>query len=98
MERVGVSMNLNRNETLPLKWKLMLARFLPFLILAPAFADTAAVLPFWNAGNAANQANLDWIGESIAETVRESLGSRGILTLDRNETADAFRRLNLRER
>src|SRR5262249_14731432 len=48
--------------------------------------------------NAANQTNLDWIGESIAETVRESVGSRGILTLERNEVADAFRRLNLRER
>ncbi len=67
-----------------------------FLLAIPAFADTAAVLPFWN--NATNQANLDWIGVSIAETVRESLGSRGILTLERNEVGDAFRRLNLRER
>jgi tetratricopeptide (TPR) repeat protein len=61
------------------------------------WADTAAVLPFWNAGNS-SQANLDWIGESIPETVRESLGSRGILTLDRNEVDDAFHRLNLRQR
>jgi tetratricopeptide (TPR) repeat protein len=67
------------------------------LILAmPAFADTAAVLPFWNP--ASNQPNLDWIGESISECVRESVGSRGILTLERNELTDAFRRLNLRER
>ena len=74
-----------------------------FLILAcaafPALAETAAVLPFWNSGSAAaNQRNLDWIGESIAETVRESLGSRGILTLERSNLDDAFHRLNLRER
>ncbi len=73
-------------------------RFLPLLALAaiPALADTAAVLPFWN--TVSNQTNLDWIGESIAETVRETLGSRGILTLERDEVAEAFHRLNLRPR
>ncbi len=71
-------------------------RFLCILLSLPIYGQTAAVLPFWN--NAANQPNLDWIGESIAETVRESVGLRGILTLDRNEVADAFHRLTLRER
>src|SRR5579872_2688426 len=74
-------------------------RFLLVFTALPLLADTAAVLPFWNSGAAAStQSNLDWIGESIAETVRESLGSRGILTLERNDIDDAFRRLNLRER
>jgi tetratricopeptide (TPR) repeat protein len=49
-------------------------------------------------GNPAQQANLDWIGESIAETVREALGSRGVLTLERGEVLEAYRRLGLRER
>lgn len=63
-------------------------------------AQTAAVLPFSNTGSATNaaQANLDWIGESIAETVRDALGSRGVLALDHAETGDAYRRLGLRER
>src|ERR1041385_4896411 len=58
-------------------------------------ADTAAVLPFFNP---AGPRNLDWIGESIAETVRETLGSRGVLALDRNDVREAFRRLGLPER
>ena len=76
-------------------------RFFPLFALAaiPALADTAAVLPFWNGGAAAaSQSNLDWIGESIAETVRESLGSRGILTLERSDLDDSFHRLNLHQR
>lgn len=63
---------------------------------APAFADTTAVLAFWN--NSKAQPNLDWIGVSIAETIRESLGSRGLLVLDRDETEDAVHRLGLRSR
>ncbi len=41
---------------------------------------------------------LDWIGESIAETLRESGGARGVATLERGELLDAYRRLKLRER
>jgi len=71
-------------------------RCLIALLLAgiPALADTTAVLPFWNSSK--GQPGLDWIGESIAETVRESLGSRGLITLDRNEIEDALHRLGLR--
>lgn len=86
----------------------------------PALADTAAVLPFWNASSAnqsstnqprtsptaTNQpdsgaprtANLDWIGESIAEMVREALGGRGVLNFDRTEIEDAIHRLRLHDR
>jgi len=39
---------------------------------------------------------MDWIGESIAETLRDALTENGILALSRNETGDAYRQLNLR--
>jgi len=63
-------------------------------------AETAAVLPFTNqtAASSPARANLDWIGESIAETVRDALGSHGIVALDGNDLQDAYRRLGLRER
>jgi tetratricopeptide (TPR) repeat protein len=63
--------------------------------LHPLAADTAAVLPFLNKTAAAP--NLDWIGESVAETVREALGMTGVMTLDRNEVQEAYHRLGLRE-
>jgi tetratricopeptide (TPR) repeat protein len=74
-------------------------RVVPLLLLAGAFAfaDTVAVLPFWNAAPNA-KSNMDWIGESIAETMRDALGSRGVLTIERNDTVEAFARLGLRER
>src|ERR1700678_273617 len=62
--------------------------------LRPLAADTAAVLPFLN--KTASAPNLDWIGGSVAETVREALGITGIMTLDRNEMQEAYRRLSLR--
>ena len=62
-------------------------RAVPLLLLgaALAFADTVAVLPFWNAASNPKP-NLDWIGESIAETVRDALGSHGVLSLERDDT------------
>jgi tetratricopeptide (TPR) repeat protein len=56
-------------------------------------AGASLVLPFFNH---AKSANLDWIGESIAESVNDSLASSGSLTLDRNDRLEAFRRLSLR--
>jgi tetratricopeptide (TPR) repeat protein len=66
----------------------------------PVQAETAAVLPFFNRAPASvtPQANLDWIGESVAENLREALAWRGIATLDHEETQEAYRRLGLRER
>src|SRR5262249_23547698 len=63
-------------------------------------AETTAVLPFVNASPASvpNSANLDWIGESIAETLNETLGAKGLLTLERDNVREAYRRLQLRER
>jgi len=75
-----------------------LAVFLSIFVTAPAFADTAAVLPFANRTSAADpaQGSLDWIGESIAETVRDAIGARGAVTLSRPEIEEAYHQLNLR--
>lgn len=58
-----------------------------------ARADTVLVLPFFNGSRSAN---LNWIGESIAETMREALASGGVLVLDREDRLEAYRRLSLR--
>ena len=57
------------------------------------------VLPFVNrTAAAAAQANLDWIGESIAETVRDAAGNKGLLTPGHEEIEEASRQLGLRSR
>jgi len=56
-------------------------------------AETALVLPFFNHSQTAN---LDWVGESIAESVGDSLASEGLLVLEREERLEACRRLSLR--
>src|SRR5271157_6151539 len=68
------------------------------LLLAALFggalgAETVLVLPFFNHSKSAN---LDWIGESVAETVRDALSSEGLLVLDREDRLEAYRRLSLR--
>jgi TolB-like protein len=55
-------------------------------------AGTVLVLPFANHSAAAN---LDWIGESIAETVGDALASQGLLVLDREDRLEGYRRLSL---
>jgi tetratricopeptide (TPR) repeat protein len=56
-------------------------------------AGASLVLPFFNH---AKSTNLDWIGESIAESVNDSLASSDVLTLDRGDRLEAYRRLSLR--
>jgi tetratricopeptide (TPR) repeat protein len=56
-------------------------------------ADTVLVVPFFNHSKAAS---LDWVGESIAETVRDALASNGVLSLERDDVVEAYRRLSLR--
>jgi tetratricopeptide (TPR) repeat protein len=56
-------------------------------------ADTYAILPFFNdSGNA----NLDWIGESVAERIREALAAQGIMTHERDDRQEVYRRLGVR--
>lgn len=56
-------------------------------------ADTALVLSFFNHSKSPN---LDWVGESIAQSVRDALASEGVLVLDREDRLEAYRRLSLR--
>lgn len=55
-------------------------------------ADTVLVLPFFNH----SKPSLDWIGESISESVHDSLAAEGLLVLDREDRLEAYRRLSLR--
>jgi len=72
----------------------MLRIYLLALICASALrADTTLVLPFFNHSKSAN---LDWIGESIAETVHDALASEGVLVLGRSDRLEAYRRLSMR--
>ena len=61
--------------------------------LAPVHADNFLVLPFFNVSG---DANLEWIGESLSETVREALASEGVIALSRDDRQEGFRRLSLR--
>src|SRR6202167_5207707 len=63
------------------------------LILPSAQAATYLVLPFFNLSK---DPNLDWMGESLAESVREALSSEGLMALDRDNRMEAFSRLSLR--
>src|SRR5436305_2127576 len=56
-------------------------------------AETTLVLPFFNHSKSPN---LDWIGESVAESVSDSLASEGVLVLDRMDRLEAYRRLSVR--
>src|SRR6266481_4623202 len=73
---------------------------LPFFVLGlllcgntVAQADTVLVIPFFNQSTSQN---IDWIGEAIAETIRESLASQGVLVLSREDRLEAYRRLSVR--
>ena len=63
------------------------------LSLPAANADTYLVLPFFNVSN---NSNLDWIGESLAETVQEALSSQDLMVLERDARVEAYRRLSIR--
>jgi tetratricopeptide (TPR) repeat protein len=63
------------------------------LCVGSARADTLVILPFFNASKTPN---LDWIGESISETIREALAAQGLVALDRDDRQEAYRRLGLR--
>ncbi len=71
----------------------MLRLLLILLAALPVSADTVAVLPLFNFSKSPN---LDWIGESVAETVREALGSEGLLVLAREDRMEVLRRLSIR--
>ncbi len=72
-----------------------LALALLLFAIAANAAETVAVLPLFNL-NHAQASNFDWIGESVAEAVRESLSESGLLVLGREEREEVYRRLSLR--
>ena len=58
-------------------------------------ADTIAVLPLSNVDEHTSP-NLDWIGESVSETIAEALNSSGLLVLTREDREEVYHRLSLR--
>lgn len=58
-------------------------------------ANTVAVLPLFNI-NTAIAPDLDWIGESAAETIHGALTSYGVLALSRDERVEVYRRLGVK--
>lgn len=58
-------------------------------------ATTVAFLPLANL-NEARAPQLNWIGESTAETLREALHSAGVLALSRDDREEVYRRLSVR--
>lgn len=71
----------------------LLAAAIVFLGESRTLADTVLVLPFFNQSQAQS---VEWIGESIAETIRESLASQGVLALSREDRVEGYRRLSIR--
>ncbi|MEO8131951.1 MAG: tetratricopeptide repeat protein, partial [Bryobacteraceae bacterium] len=76
-----------------------MSRFLALVCMvlscgATAFAETFLILPFFNLSKASN---LDWVGESLSETVREALASDGVIAIDREDRREAYRRLSIRQ-
>ncbi len=68
------------------------------LLLASSLAlaaDTIAVLPLFNLDEH-DAANLNWIGESVSETIDEALTSSGLLVLPREDREEVYHRLSLR--
>ncbi len=70
---------------------------IPLLFTLPLCqgADTVAVLPLFNL-NESRSPNLNWIGESVAETIHESLSSANLLVLAREDREEVYRRLSIR--
>lgn len=59
----------------------------------PAPAETILVLPFFNLSRSSG---LDWIGESLSETLRETLAAHGMIVFNREDRQEAYRRLSIR--
>lgn len=68
--------------------------FLLFLLSAPfSLAETFLILPFFNLSSAKN---IDWMGDSLSETVQESLAREGVLTVSRSQRDLALEELGIR--
>jgi tetratricopeptide (TPR) repeat protein len=59
----------------------------------PAKADNFVVFPFYNVSG---DSSIEWIGESLAESIRDALAREGSIALDREARQEAYRRLSIR--
>ena len=62
---------------------------------ATVYADTFVVLPFANLSKGGQ--NILWVGESLSETLRETLSAGGVIALDRDERDEAFKQLGIKQ-
>ena len=62
-------------------------------LFSSARAENYLVLPFFNL---TRNSNLNWIGESFAESLRETLSSEGLTALDRDDRIQVYHRLSIR--
>lgn len=58
-------------------------------------ADPVVVLPLFNPQQEKSP-ELDWVGESIAETLRESIAANQLLALSREDREEVYRRIGIR--
>ena len=62
---------------------------------AAVLADAFVVLPFANVSK--NAPTITWVGESLSETLRETLSAGGVIALDRDERDEAFKQLGIKQ-
>jgi tetratricopeptide (TPR) repeat protein len=60
---------------------------------AHSFAETFLIIPFFNLSK---DANLNWIGESLSEAIREALAGQGAMVIDRDARREGYRRLSMK--
>jgi tetratricopeptide (TPR) repeat protein len=66
---------------------------LPFLGTAFASTETILILPFFNVSSTKN---VDWIGDSLSETIQEALAREGVFTVAREQRERAMEELGIR--
>lgn len=71
----------------------MVGALLVWCLAIPLRAERVVVLAFFNRTDAAA---LDWIGESLAESVREALVAAGMAVVDREALQTAYRKLSVK--
>ena len=62
-------------------------------VSVPSFAETFLIIPFFNLSK---DANLNWIGESLSEAIREALAGQGAMVIDRDDRREGYRRLSMK--
>jgi tetratricopeptide (TPR) repeat protein len=71
-----------------------MGRFLVLVLMCGALhGETVLVVPFFNHSKSGD---VGWIGESISESLHDSLTSENVLVLDRADRLEAYRRLSLK--